>query len=200
MPASALTRKAPEPLEVLPAELKFTIILGIVLLGEVLVGVVTAGAACCRVEGIGVVENIVILGRMEVLGIWVVEGCEVVRPSALKLKAFDSIGSSSIIMSTSVIFLGSIVDVDVLARVVTEGCRVVRVDVSVEFELGIEVVEEEVVDIVVVEVVDTLTGLIVEVIEVNEETRLSLLGSLELLAIKFKSPDFFVSLRSSSST
>jgi len=57
------------------------------------------------------------------------------------------------------------------------------------------------VDIVVVEVVDTLTGLIVEVIEVNEETsRVSLLESLVLLAIKFKSPDFFVSLRSSYST
>lgn len=55
-------------------------------------------------------------------------------------------------------------------------------------------------DIVVV-VVDTLTGLIVEVIEVNEETsRVSLFESLELLAINFKSPDFFVSLRSSYST
>jgi len=134
MPASALTRKAPEPLEALPAELMFIVILGVVLLGEVLVGVVTAGPAWCRVAGIGVVDT-VILGRMEVLGIWVVEGCEVVRPSALKLKAFG-IGSSSS-MIKSVIFLGSTVDVDVLARVVTEGCRVVRVDVSVEFELGI---------------------------------------------------------------
>jgi len=136
MPASALTRKAPEPLEALPAELMFIVILGVVRLGEVLVGVVTAGPAWCRVEGIGVVDT-VILGRVEVLGIWVVEGGKVVRPSALKLKAFESKGSASIIMSTSVIFLGSIVDVDVLARVVTEGCRVVRVDVSVEFELGI---------------------------------------------------------------
>jgi len=135
MPASALTRKAPEPLEALPAELMFTVILGIILLGEVTVGVVTAGPAWCRVEGIGVVENIVILGRMEVLGIWVVEGGEVVRPSALKLKAFGICSSSSI--KKSVIFLGSTVDVDVLARVVSEGCRVVRVDVSVEFELGI---------------------------------------------------------------
>jgi len=136
MPASALSRKAPEPLEALPAELMFITTLGVVLLGEVLVGVVTAGPVWYRVEGIDVVEIIVILGRMEVLGIWVVEGGEVVRPSALKLKAFG-IGSSSSIMSKSVIFLESTVDVDVLARVVAEGCRVVRVDVSVEFELGI---------------------------------------------------------------
>jgi len=135
MPASALTRKALEPLEALPAELMFITTLGVVLLGDVVV--VTAGPVWYRVEGVGVVENIVILGRMEVLGIWVVAGCEVVRPSALKLKAFgigSRIGSSSI---KSVIFLGSIVDVDVLARVVPEGCRVVRVDVSVEFELGV---------------------------------------------------------------
>jgi len=132
MPASALTRKVPAPLEVLPPEL----MLIVMLLVEVLVGVVSAGPVWCRVEGIDVVETIVILGRMEVLGIWVVEGGEVVRPAALKLKAFG-IGSSSSIMSKSGIFLGSIVDDDVLARVVTEGCRVVRVDVSVEFELGI---------------------------------------------------------------
>jgi len=56
------------------------------------------------------------------------------------------------------------------------------------------------VDIVVVEVVDTLTGLIVEVIEVNEESSRVSFESLELLAINFKSPDFFVWLRSSIST
>jgi len=56
------------------------------------------------------------------------------------------------------------------------------------------------VDIVVVEVVDTLTGLIVEVIEVNEETWRDSFESLVLLAINSMSPDFFVSFRSSNST
>jgi len=56
------------------------------------------------------------------------------------------------------------------------------------------------VDIVVVEVVDALTGLIVEVIEVNEETWRDSFESLVLLAINSKSSDFFVSFRSSNST